>query len=505
MSNHVTTHPHRLWPHSDRSQAAVAGARAAVPVFFLRGPRQSFLKAAPCRIVDECTVFANHPIAGVNWRPTRFVDEVPKSRLCGLCRMISREIVLLPCLHALCLPCHATNSQSVGAMCPFDQEHFDEEDCVCYELPTRKADMMKVHCWNEAHGCDFEGPMEGMLRHYEKECTFHTSECSRCGERVLHRDLSMHYLAGCGVAVSPGRTETAIPESKALTLQDVSAALEELETPLRDNDEPAVEAKTNAPADHIGNQGSSLAVTPHEVQESAHDSKEVATGVTAAATWTSLRELTSRQSPTEEASRSSLSRSCPEKHIARKPNFFAHMPPGAANDIHKLSWQHMPAHFVTSCGPTSVECHLSSICDPSESRYTWREAMTNGRFTAGTKPMHGCHFEGPMEGMLRHYEEECTFHTAECVRCGEVVLHRDLSTHYPAGCGVAVSPRRTENATTESQAVRLQDVSGALEEVETPFRDYDEPAIERKTNAPADHIGNHGIFVGCDYPRGRGI
>ncbi|KAL3257232.1 hypothetical protein MRX96_017079 [Rhipicephalus microplus] len=52
----------------------------------------------------------------------------------------------------------------------------------------------KVYCWNEAHGCDSKGPVEVMLGHYEKECVFHTSECVRCGERVLHSELSTHSL-----------------------------------------------------------------------------------------------------------------------------------------------------------------------------------------------------------------------------------------------------------------------------------------------------------------------
>ncbi|KAH7975750.1 hypothetical protein HPB52_004670 [Rhipicephalus sanguineus] len=177
--------------------------------------------------------FRDHPIAGVNWRPTRFVDKVPRSRLCGLCLMIPGEIVLLPCLHALCPSCYTGNYRSAGTTCPFDQEPFDEAECVRYDLPTRQADMMRVHCWNEDHGCDFEGPMQGMLKHYEKECTFHTAGCSRCGEGVLHRDMATHYLVGCGVAVSQARTENASSEPAALSLEDASAALEEVEPPCR--------------------------------------------------------------------------------------------------------------------------------------------------------------------------------------------------------------------------------------------------------------------------------
>ncbi|KAH7975749.1 hypothetical protein HPB52_004669 [Rhipicephalus sanguineus] len=88
--------------------------------------------------------FRDHTIAGVNWRPTRFVDEVPRSCLCGLCLMIPRETVLLPCLHALCQSCCTGNYRSAGTTCPFDQEPFDEAECVRYDLPTRQADMMKL-------------------------------------------------------------------------------------------------------------------------------------------------------------------------------------------------------------------------------------------------------------------------------------------------------------------------------------------------------------------------
>ncbi|KAL1479293.1 hypothetical protein MTO96_015934 [Rhipicephalus appendiculatus] len=619
--------------------------------------------------------FQDHPLAGVNWRPTRFVDEVHASCLCGICRMIPREIVLLPCLHALCESCHTANSGSDGARCPFDQAPFDEAECVRYDLPTGKADTMKVYCWNEAHGCHFEGPMEGMLRHYEKECTFHTSECARCGEGVLHRDLKMHYLAGCGVAVSPARTENVTSKSEALTLPDLGVALEEVETPFRDNK-------------HLGNQGSTLAATPSDVEES----KEAATGVAAAATSTWSTDPTPRQSHTETASGSPSSWIWLEDEMekAEKLNFFAHMPAVAVYDLNKIDWRSLPAHFVAPCGPKSADCRLGLVCDPLEAKPAWSKLQTSGRYvlfldnirehqpspweactklckisvmhspdsyfnldvsrvvnfiylriqcysmihwlpraapsfhivfydrkrrqelslesvdgpcyckhdvystehyhlkvrdvggvyrfqdhpivgvnwrstrfvdevpksrlcglcrmipreivllpclhalcqschTANSRSdgarcpfdqapfdeaecvrydlptgkadtmkvhcwneAHGCHFEGPMEGMLRHYEKECTFHTSECARCGEGVLHRDLKMHYLAGCGVAVSPARTENVTSKSEALTLPDLGVALEEVETPFRENDKPAVESKTNTPAEHFGNQG-------------
>ncbi|XP_049275989.1 TNF receptor-associated factor 3-like [Rhipicephalus sanguineus] len=202
--------------------------------------------------------FRDHAVAGVNWRPTRFVDEVPSSRVCGLCRMIPKRIMVLPCGHLLCHSCLAANSEGCGGRCPLDQEPFEEAECVSYDLPTRKANALKVHCWNKAHGCEFEGAVEFMLRHYENECTFHTVECLRCGEEVLHKELSRHYAAVCSAAVSSTRAENASSDSQVLTIQDVTAALEELKALLRDaNHEQlllAIQSQMNELSEQIRNQ-----------------------------------------------------------------------------------------------------------------------------------------------------------------------------------------------------------------------------------------------------------
>ncbi|KAH7975954.1 hypothetical protein HPB52_006852 [Rhipicephalus sanguineus] len=235
--------------------------------------------------------FRDHPIAGVNWRPIRFVDEVSTSRVCGLCGMIPNKTVILPC-----------NSQGCGGRCPFDQEPFEEAECVSYDLPTRRANALKVHCWNEEHGCEFEGAVELMLRHYENECTFHAVECLRCGEKVQHRALSTHYAAGCRGAVSSPRSEHASSDSQALTLQDATAALEELKRLLRNaNHEQlllAIQTQMNALIEQTRNQGGRPAVITHDVAALASSQMDQ---VAAPSTSTSLQERTSRQNPTEES------------------------------------------------------------------------------------------------------------------------------------------------------------------------------------------------------------
>ncbi|KAH7976527.1 hypothetical protein HPB52_015804 [Rhipicephalus sanguineus] len=214
--------------------------------------------------------FCDHAVAGVSWRPTRFVDEVPTSRVCGLCHMIPNRILVLPCGHLLCQSCHTAISQGVGGRCPLDEEPFDQAECGSYDLPTRTASAMKVYCWNEAHGCQFEGTMEDILRHFEKECTFQTAECLRCGEVVLRRELSTHYLAGCTTLVCSARTQNTSPESTAPSLQDVIASPEEVKTLFRDSGKgehpTATENAMNELADESGNHESTSIVAPRGVE-----------------------------------------------------------------------------------------------------------------------------------------------------------------------------------------------------------------------------------------------
>ncbi|XP_049267269.1 TNF receptor-associated factor 3-like, partial [Rhipicephalus sanguineus] len=218
--------------------------------------------------------FCDHPIAGVNWRPTRFVDEVPTPGVCGLCHMIPKRIVLLPCLHTLCESCQAAISQGTGGWCALDQEPYEEAECVGYDFPTRKVNALKVYCWNHTQGCEYEGAMKDMLRHFENECTFHSVECIRCGEAVLHRELATHYVAGCSVGVSSAHIENRSLESRALTLQDVKNALEEVKILLRDANHdhvlPVIQSHLNELTEQVRNQESRLAQITREAGASVN-------------------------------------------------------------------------------------------------------------------------------------------------------------------------------------------------------------------------------------------
>nr|XP_054923587.1 uncharacterized protein LOC129383230 [Dermacentor andersoni] len=269
--------------------------------------------------------FRDHVVSGVNWRPTRFLDDVPSSRVCGLCRMIPKRTLLLPCSHALCQSCHAGSLEGGVGQCPLDQVQFEEAECVGYEFPTRTANTVKVYCWNEAHGCEYTGTMDRMLEHYENECTFHTVECLRCGEGVQHRDLRTHYATGCSAGVSVAITESS--EHTALTLAHVNAALEDVKARLgclnHDQLQPVIQSQFNELKEQARNQEARFT---RELGACENNLKGEMAQIAATISSTVSLQLTSQQNPLEEASTSrSLSLRSEMALILRKLEHLAHL------------------------------------------------------------------------------------------------------------------------------------------------------------------------------------
>nr|XP_050038104.2 uncharacterized protein LOC126534949 [Dermacentor andersoni] len=272
--------------------------------------------------------FRDHVVAGVNWRPTRFVDEVPSSRVCGLCRMIPKRMVLMPCGHALCESCHAGSLEAGVGRCPLDREPFEESECVGYEFPTRKANAVMVYCWNEAHGCEYTGTVERMLEHYENECTFHTVQCLGCGEGVQHRDLATHYGAGCSAGVSTAITESS--EHTALTLAHVNAALEDVKAMLgclnHDQLLPVIQSQFNELKEEVRNQEARLAGITRELEACERNLKTEMDQIAATISSPVPHQLTSQQNPLEEAGTwRSLSLHSKQDLILRKLEGLAHL------------------------------------------------------------------------------------------------------------------------------------------------------------------------------------
>ncbi|XP_049275993.1 TNF receptor-associated factor 5-like [Rhipicephalus sanguineus] len=137
-------------------------------------------------------------VDGANWRPTLFVDELTLSRYaCCVCHVVPSITVVLPCSHALCEQCvMGCVDENGGSVCPLDAEPFCEDECQRSQLPPRKKQHLKAHCWNEADGCHFVGTPEAVLSHYDGECAFHTVQCRRCERRILRTVIAAHYVAG---------------------------------------------------------------------------------------------------------------------------------------------------------------------------------------------------------------------------------------------------------------------------------------------------------------------
>ncbi|KAL3187687.1 hypothetical protein MRX96_024718 [Rhipicephalus microplus] len=147
-------------------------------------------------------------VSGANWRPTRFEDERTVNQYaCCVCHVIPSTTVLLPCSHALCEQCvtGCAAGKGGGNICPLDAEPFCEDECQKIKLPAKKKENMKVHCWNEADGCEFVGTVESILLHYDKECTFHAIQCPNCDQKILRTNIAAHYVEEVQNYVRNGR------------------------------------------------------------------------------------------------------------------------------------------------------------------------------------------------------------------------------------------------------------------------------------------------------------
>ncbi|KAL1433735.1 hypothetical protein MTO96_012267 [Rhipicephalus appendiculatus] len=219
--------------------------------------------------------------------------------------------------------------------------------------------------------------MEDMLRHFENECTLHSVECFRCGEAVLHRELGMHYVAGCMAArVSSARTDDTSSDSRALTLQDVRNALEEvkllLRDPNRDHVLPAIQSQVNQLTEEVRNQESRLTEITGEVGLSA----SAATAQHAAtASSTGLQVSASPQNPADKASTSTSSLSClQEMLVNQRPDILSNLLPHVLEQMQQTSTQDYPQHVVDYLGPPNGACHLT-LTTPLSTTRTWREVL----------------------------------------------------------------------------------------------------------------------------------
>lgn len=275
--------------------------------------------------------------------------------------MIPKRILLLPCGHVLCQSCHAASSQESVGRCPLDQEPFDDAECSCHDFPARRANVLRVYCWNEPDGCQFEGSVEDMLCHYENDCTFHVIECLRCGEGVLHRDLSGHRMTGCTGGVSSASAETASSVPTAVTLQEVTSALDDLKAliMLTNHDQllPAIQSQMNELTEQVRSQENKFAAITREVGASVEAEIASKLAVSEQNLKTKMLSITDRissriaqleslQNRSEEASASSSAESM---FILRKLEHFASRSFSTVEEMRRICSKRDANCVVTSC------------------------------------------------------------------------------------------------------------------------------------------------------------
>ncbi|XP_037502233.1 uncharacterized protein LOC119376500 [Rhipicephalus sanguineus] len=331
--------------------------------------------------LGEVHQFRDHAVAGVNWRPTRFVHEVPSYLACGLCRMIPNRILLLPCGHNLCQSCCSAESQDSGKRCPLDQGTFEVEEYVDDDLPATEANTLQVHCWNEAHGCKFEGAIEDMLRHFEKQCTWHAIECSGCGKQVLHKALSNHYVTECSNSNSSAGKGIASAEFSDLTLEDHGATSDDLyngdlqalfTNPKHDQLLSAIQGEINELTQQFGKHQSSLS----EILASQDILKAQMAQVAAPACSTTSdqpRHLDEETTTTSPSASSSLPLRSEKTLILRKLEAFADMSLRTLEHLRQSSTSHGPRGVRVYCEPVRLGCEDWHLTNARSNVRRWSE------------------------------------------------------------------------------------------------------------------------------------
>ncbi|KAK8783418.1 hypothetical protein V5799_010215 [Amblyomma americanum] len=155
-----------------------------------------------------------------------------------------------------------------------------------------------------------------------------------------------------------------------------------------------------------------------------------------------------------------------------------------------------------TCKAGSYQNDAGSVCPLDHERFQEEEC---GKVLLNVEKIHsfkaycwnqsqGCPFSGTLPEVLRHYEDECSFHTVLCPRCGESVLHANLVAHYSLGCPVNVTAvPLDEEARLDDAVFGVRDVSAALEEFKALLREpYREqlPALQSHMNHLSEQVAN---------------
>ncbi|XP_077534063.1 uncharacterized protein LOC144146021 [Haemaphysalis longicornis] len=119
-------------------------------------------------------------------------------------------------------------------------------------------------------------------------------------------------------------------------------------------------------------------------------------------------------------------------------------------------------------------------------KFQWPPATADKLKACCWNASHGCTFVGPLQAVLTHYEQECTFHAVACPRCSCSVLHQDLPRHYMEGCQSQAFPSAAGHSSLRQGAVfSAEDIGRCADELKAliidPYQDR-LPALQSQLN-----------------------
>ncbi|KAK8767926.1 hypothetical protein V5799_005291 [Amblyomma americanum] len=162
----------------------------------------------------------------VDWRPLQFVEHLPGIRICGLCGVVARLTMLLPCSHILCQTCYRLVLDT-NLSCPVDKRKVGEDEVQTLELKGDQLDDRRVLCLNAQRGCSFMGKLVDFKEHIEKDCKYHEVFCPKCGMSVSQSKILEHCLSSCvdGTIVTTPNDSGSVLEDLRIIKQNVEDAM----------------------------------------------------------------------------------------------------------------------------------------------------------------------------------------------------------------------------------------------------------------------------------------